>query len=335
MISPSEKQMTSRQRFRETMQYGQPDRVPYFEEGIRSEVIQTWRRQGLPHCCEPSELFPSDRWERVRLELGPSPAPLRWPTTLAEAETLGRRLDPSDKKRLPKKWARNVRRWRNRDHVLLLYIHRGLFQSLGVQDWKRFEEVMLLLGGKPQVAERCMQIQAEFVTGLLKRVLAEVKVDAIVFSEPIGGNDRPLISPQMYEQIVLSSFEPVFGLLQHHGVKTIIFQTFANSHILIPSILKWGINCLWACEVNIEAMDYRRLRDEFGRDLRLIGGIDLDALRAGETAIRREIEKKVPPLLSDGGYIPLADGRVREDVTFQNYSYYRQLLRQVIESHAR
>jgi hypothetical protein len=81
-------------------------------------------------------------------------------------------------------------------------------------------------------------------------------------------------------------------------------------------------------------MDYRHLRREFGHELRLIGGIDLDALREGKTAIRREIEEKVPPLLADGGYIPLADGRVREDVTFENYSYYRQLLKQVIESHA-
>ena len=107
-----------------------------------------------------------------------------------------------------------------------------------------------------------------------------------------------------------------FNFLRH-GVKTIIFQTFANARILIPSILKWGFNCLWACEVNIEAMDYRRLRREYGRDLRLIGGIDLDALREGKEAIRREIENKVPPLLAAGGYIPLADGRVREDVTFR------------------
>jgi hypothetical protein len=60
--------------------------------------------------------------------------------------------------------------------------------------------------------------------------------------------------------------------------------------------------------------------------LRLIGGIDLDALRFGPEAIRREVEEKVPPLLADGGYIPLADGRVREDVTFENYAFYRRLL---------
>jgi uroporphyrinogen decarboxylase len=78
-------------------------------------------------------------------------------------------------------------------------------------------------------------------------------------------------------------------------------------------------------------MDYRDLRQEFGPDLRLIGGIDLDALRQDKEAIRREVEEKLPPLLGDGGYVPLADGRVREDVPYENYLYYRRLLQEVTQ----
>jgi uroporphyrinogen decarboxylase len=84
--------------------------------------------------------------------------------------------------------------------------------------------------------------------------------------------------------------------------------------------------------VNIEAMDYRDLRQEFGRELRMIGGIDLDALRRDREAIRREVEEKVPPLVADGGYVPLADGRIRADVPFDNYAYYRQLLQKVAQT---
>jgi hypothetical protein len=79
-------------------------------------------------------------------------------------------------------------------------------------------------------------------------------------------------------------------------------------------------------------MDYRSLREEFGHGLRLIGGIDLDVLREGREAIRSEVEEKVPPLLAQGGYVPLADGRVREDIPLENYIYYRQLLEKVTSS---
>jgi len=224
-----------------------------------------------------------------------------------------------------------VRAWQNREHVLMLRIHRGFFQTMGVRDWHRFMELMNLVIDDPDFVHQAMRIQGEFAAALAEKVLQDVEVDAVMFSEPIGGNYKPLVSPQMYEDLVLSSYEPVIEVLKRHGVETIVLVTYANFRILIPSILRRGFNCLWACEVNIEAMDYQDLRREFGPELRLIGGIDLDALRRNRGAIRREVEKKVPSLVADGGYVPLADGRIRADVPFENYVYYRQLLQKVTQ----
>ena len=323
--------MSSRDRFRETMSYGRPDRVPYFEEGIRKDVLRAWRTQGLASAADLAEMFPSDHRERMQVDLEPRPKLVAKLDKITNLKKFQRRLNPADKKRLPRKWSRCVREWQSRDHVLMLYVHRGFFLTMGVGDWRSFADVMVLLMDQPDVVNKRMQIQGEFAARLTDRILEVVDVDAVVFSEPIGGNDRPLISPQMYEKFVLKNYEPVLEVLRHHKVATICFQTFANARILIPSILKWGFNCLWACEVNIDAMDYRSLREEFGRDLRLIGGIDLDALREDKESIRREIEEKVPPLIEEGGYIPLADGRVRADVPFENYAYYRRLLAKVTQ----
>jgi uroporphyrinogen decarboxylase len=101
--------------------------------------------------------------------------------------------------------------------------------------------------------------------------------------------------------------------------------------VLIPSLLNWGIDVLWACEVEQSVMNYPALRAEFGGDLKLIGGIDLDALREGKAAIREAV-KTVAPLVEEGGYIPLADGRVRAEVPYENYVYYRELLREITAS---
>jgi hypothetical protein len=323
--------MNSRERFLETMRYGRPDRLPYFEEGIRHEVVKAWQRQGLAPDADLSQMFPSDEREEILVDLEPLPALKRWPISRSELETFQRSLDPYHPRRLPSRWPKRLRAWQARDHVVMLRVHRGFFLSMGVHDWRRFTEVVRLVIEDPPFVREAMAIQAEFAARLAERVLREVDVDAAVFTEPIGGNDRPLISPRMYEEFVLTSYQPVLDVLARYGVETIIFRTFANSRILIPSVLKWGFTCLWACEVNVEAMDYRDLRREFGRDLRLIGGIDLDALRRDKEAIRRELEEKVPPLVADGGYVPLADGRVREDVPFENYVYYRRLLEKVTQ----
>jgi len=135
----------------------------------------------------------------------------------------------------------------------------------------------------------------------------------------------------MYERLVLRSYAPILDALRRGGVETVVYVTYANARVLLPAVLDAGFDALWACEAETDAMDYRALRRRFGRRLRLIGGIDLDVLLKDRAAIRREIETKVPPLLAQGGYIPLADGRIRANVPLANYLYYRRLL----EEHSR
>lgn len=324
--------MTSRERFLTVMSFGKPDRVPYFEEGIRRDVLKAWRKQGLSSGKKLSDIFTTDRFEEIAPELDPIPDFNTWPTAVNELEILKNRLNPDDPQRFPKNWKKKLKLLKKNDQVLFYRVHRGLFLSLGVYKWHRFMEVISLLLEYPEYVHRVLAIQAEFAAKILENTLQEAEIDAVIFGEPIGGNEGPLISPAMYEKFVLESFQPIFNVLKNNKIETIIVRTYANARILIPSLLKYGLNCLWACETNVEAMDYRDLRKEFGKDLRLIGGVDLDALRQDKEAIRREIEDKVPSLIAEGGYIPLADGRIRKEIPFENYVYYRQLLEQVTKT---
>ena len=324
--------MKYRRRFHETLAFGRPDRVPYFQEGIRPEVLEAWQNEGMDPAREPDWVFQADPRVELQPELDPRPALDRLPENRDDLDDLARRLDPRDPARFPQDWQGRVDRLRNEDTVRMLRIHRGLFLTFGVRDWKRFYEVVLMLAEDAGIARDAMRVQGEFCARLADVILRHVEVDAAVFSEPIGGNDGPLLSPRLYADIALRSYQPILDVLRRHGVHTLIFRTYANARLLIPAILEHGFNTLWACEVQAAAMDYADLRREFGRDLRLIGGIDLDALRRGRDAIDRELNRKLPPLLEQGGFIPLADGRVREDVPYPNYRYYRQRLRVLTEA---
>jgi len=241
-------------------------------------------------------------------------------------ENLRERLDPMDDSRFPANW--EPARLRQRDSILMVRVHEGFFLSLGVDAAKRFTELMYLTVDRPDFVRQYMRIQGEFAAALAERVLREVSVDALVFSEPIGDNKGALISPRMYEDLVLPSYEPLLDLARRYEVRTLICRSYANMKALIPSLLKWGINVLWACEVEQSVMNYPALRREFGPDLRLIGGIDLDALRQGKAEIRTAIDQ-IAPLVAEGGFIPLADGRVRADVHYENYLYYRECLQKI------
>jgi uroporphyrinogen decarboxylase len=323
------KPMTGRERFRRTFSYGRPDHVPYFEEGLRDDVLGRWHRQGLPRDADLAEMFHTDRRERIAVNLAPLPKMTRRPTTRRSLDALRRRLDPDDPRRLPKDWSARVRAWRRRGHVLELPIVHGLFLTLGADTWRTVTAVLCELCDSPALLRETLEVHGEFAARIADRVLAEVDCDFVSFSEPIGGNNGPLLSPRQYEEFVLAGYRPILDVLRRRRVRTICFITYANARALIPSVLAAGFNCLWACEVNVRAMDYRSLRREFGRDLRLIGGIDLDVLLRDKRAIRREIMTKVPPLLAEGGYIPLADGRVRVNVPFENYVYYRRMIEEL------
>jgi uroporphyrinogen decarboxylase len=318
------------------MSYGQPDRAPLFEEGIREEVLQVWRAQGLTPDVSPEELFPTDRREELAPDLEPRPFPRGWtakgglPAKRADLDALRQSLNPQDPDRFPADWSQRVSAWPGREYPLLLRVSRGFFQTMDVGDWRTIKGLMHLLKNDPALVGEIMMVHGEFTAALIERVLGEVEIDAAIFSEPIAGNHGPLISPQMIEELVLPSYTPILEALRRHRVETLIVRTYANARALIPSFIKWGFNCLWACEVGVETMDYRDIRREFGPDLRLIAGIDVDALLGDKETIRREVEGKVPPLLKSGGYAPLADGRVRGYVPLENYIYYRELLTEVV-----
>jgi len=322
--------MNGRNRFIRTMNYGVPDRPPLFEDGIREEVLHKWHTQGLGKKDKLETLFAYDLREEIEPNLDPSPTPSRWPKSIDGLKKLIARLDPNDPQRMPEGWGKKVVEWNTRDYPLLLRVHRGYFLSMGVHGWRRFTDAIRLLVDDPHLVEAWMNVYAEFTSRLVEKILSEVQVDAALFSEPIGGNHGPLISPRMYFSFVLKSYQPILKVLHSFGINTIIYRTYANTRALLPSVVKAGFNCLWACECNPQAMNYHEIRREFGRDLRLIGGIDSDSLRQSQQDIYRSVMELVPELLEDGGFIPLADGRVREDVSFDNYVYYRKLLESVL-----
>ena len=59
----------------------------------------------------------------------------------------------------------------------------------------------------------------------------------------------------------------------------------------------------------------------YGKDLRIMGGIDKMQLKAGRDAIRAYLES-VAPLVERGGYIPFCDHRCPPDVREEDYLFY-------------
>jgi hypothetical protein len=320
--------MNSRERFLAVLKGEPPDRPPLFPEGIREEVLASWRDQGLPEGIELDNLFLYDRFEQLDPDVYPNPDILDWSSPQQLLPLLDERLDPDDPKRLPKNWEDLVVRWRERSYPLFMRIHPGLFLSLGIDDWRSFAPALLRLVDQPEFVREIMAVQADFTVRLAAKILDQVEIDGVIFSEPVAGNHGALVSPQMYRAFALQSYAPVFDILRDYQVPGIIWRSYANPAKLLPEVAKYPFNVLWLCEAPPGELTPTQVRQLAGSNLTLIGGIDSDILRLDARAIQQAIID-LQPFVDEGGIIPLADGRVREDVPYPNYAFYRQELQRV------
>ncbi len=319
--------MNSRERFLAILHGETPDRPPLFPEGIRDEVLTCWHTQGLPGGIDLESLFTYDQFETLDPDTYPRLEITDWsdPQLLP---LLRQRLGAEDPRRLPDNWTERVNGWKDRQHPLFMRIHQGLFLTLGIEDWRSFAPALLRLVDQPELVHQIMTIQAAFAARLAEKILRQVDLDGVIFSEPIAGNHGALVSPEMYRTFALQSYAPIFDVLHAHHVPAVIWRSYANPINLLPEVVKYPFNVLWLCETPPDGLSPARVRQKVGSDRILIGGIDSDVLREDTRAIQQAIAD-VQPFVEAGRFIPLADGRVREDVPYPNYVFYRQELQRV------
>ena len=127
---------------------------------------------------------------------------------------------------------------------------------------------------------------------------------------------------------MLPRYRKITDLLHSYGVDVIFLDSDGNLNELIPLWLEVGINFLWPFEVAAHN-DVVAIRKKYGKNLIIGGGIDKRELAKGREATREEVMSKVPFLLEQGGYFPGVDHVVPPDITFENYCYFINTVREV------
>ena len=323
--------MNERERFRRLFLGEQVDRPPLLEEGVRDEVIELWRSQGLPRDKTHLDVYGLTPHENVGPDLTPDREYFNRIMSLTTREY--RRAFHASGKRFPDDWPRTVRRLGKRDHIACIWAYRGFFQALGAEDWPTLREVLRAVVKNPAVVRERMEIYGDFCGRMLEMVLRDVQPEFVYLSEPISDNKGPLISPAMYEEFAIPALKRIIAVARAGHCGQILVSTYGNSALLFSMMIKAGVNLLWISEAaEAPELDYLNLRRKFGAALGLIGGIPLRLLRSSAPErIGGQLEELVVPLLKAGRYIPLAGGRIREDIPWQTYRRYREWLQNQCE----
>jgi uroporphyrinogen-III decarboxylase len=266
--------------------------------------------------------------KRMNKKVASRPEFLEWPAQDRKSfEALKERLKPGLKDRVPPQWKELLREYRERDYPLTM----GGY-PVGFYGTLRFlmgeEKLLFNFYDDPKLVRDFMNTLADLWIELWGEALSEIKVDCVNFWEDMAYRSGPLISPQMYREFMLPAYHKVTSFLKEMGVKVILVDTDGNIEKLVPLLIESGITAIFPFEVQAGS-DIVSFRKKYPR-LQILGGIDKLKIALGKAAIDEELNLRVPSMLKSGGFVPHIDHQVHPEISWDNFKYYRNRLKEMI-----
>jgi uroporphyrinogen decarboxylase len=352
--------MTDRQRFNNQMHYKALDRCFNMEFGFWEEIYQQWPlfiENGVTNHDEAHQFFGMDRICIVNGHLGMRPAFPEEVIDQSGTHKIIRNADgllaevpkdgsvtiphylkssivtPDDWKRVKEERfdvnhpdrvvdVEAVKKAHPPDRDYPLGVNCG--SMIGkVRDMLTFEGLAYACFDYPDMVEDMVETRCVLVEKFLDQVLGEIDFDFASGWEDICFKNGPIVSVDFFKNVVTPRYKRIGKKLAAAGIDLWFTDCDGDVRPILPFFLEAGINCLFPFEVMAGGFP-GDLLDEFGKDLRIMGGVNKIEMAKGPEAIKAYLES-LSPYVERGGYIPFCDHRCPPDVTQENYLYYLDL----------
>ena len=348
--------MNSRERVLRVLSGGIPDRVP-IDDSYWQTTIERWQREGLPVGVSPHDHFGTNEIVCIGGDYT-----LQFPERVLEKSDTVRRYWDSDGAqrrdlhvaegwtsqwldftiKTQEDWLQNRHRMafsdaRIPDGAMETY-HRaradGRFVCYSAHacfhpTWMRIGMENLLMGllDKPDFIHELFAAHAQLVIDIYEGMRRMgIEFDGARLADDLGYRTAPLVSPALYRDLIYPYHKRLCDHFAGHGLKTILHSD-GNIAPLIPHFLDAGFAALHPLEVKA-GLDVRKLKEEYGDRFVFYGNIDARKLSGTKEEIEDEIVSKLSAVKETGGYIFHSDHSVPNSVSFENYAFAIELVKQ-------
>jgi hypothetical protein len=352
--------MTDRERFNNQMHYKPFDRCFNMEFGYWDENFKEWSifvENGITNNWEADIFFNFDRIEVVSGNIWMSPPfeskvvdetettyiMINEDGLLAEVPKSSHDTIPHYIKAsivTPEDWKRCKEERFNRDHPSRKVDIEAIKKAhptdrdypLGVncgsmigkiRDMLTFEGLAYACFDYPDMVEDMVETCCQLVEDFLDQVLPHIDFDFASGWEDICFKNGPIVTVDFFKNVVMPRYKRIRKKLDQAGIELWYTDCDGDVRPILPYMVEGGINCLFPFEVNSCAHP-AELLNEYGKQLRIMGGVDKIELAKGPEAIKAYLESLVP-LVERGGYIPFCDHRCPPNVKPEYYLYYLDL----------
>lgn len=132
----------------------------------------------------------------------------------------------------------------------------------------------------------------------------------------------------MFEQYVAPHYKRITDLLLSYGCDIVSLDCDGCIDKLVPIWLNNGVNTMFPIEVGTWGALIAPWREQYGKRLRGVGGMDKRVFAYDYAAVDAEL-KRLKPLVELGGYIPCPDHRLPPESKWENVQYYCEQFRKM------
>ena len=175
----------------------------------------------------------------------------------------------------------------------------------------------------PKLMHEIMEFFADFIIETSRPILEKIQVDYFVLNEDMAMKGGPLLGPETFKTFIFPHLKRLVEFFRAHGTKYIAVDSDGDPTPLIPLLLDAGVDTIWPIERASE-ISPQQWRKQFGRSLRLWGGVDKRLLSCGQDAVRAHLREFIP-LIEEGGFIPTVDHTVPPEVSWDAFRYYMDM----------
>jgi uroporphyrinogen decarboxylase len=195
----------------------------------------------------------------------------------------------------------------------------GVIPRLFVAVWMLmgYEQFSWALFDQPSLVEAVFGKVGEIQFRICCRLLHEVRVDALWVGDDIACGHGLMASPSIFKSLLFPWYKEIGNICKKANAP-LIYHTDGNVFQVMGELIDCGINALHPVEPS--AMDAVVLKREFGRDICILGNIELDTLSRGSS---QDVEKltlaSLEKLWDHGGYCPGSSNSITNYVPLKNY----------------
>lgn len=347
--------MTSKERILRAIEHKETDRIPIFDVPWAG-TLRRWRMEGMPSDVDFRDYFDIDKTAEVWVDISPryekrileqterySVVTTNWGATLRQFNALDATPDfLSYSIDTPEKWEEAKARmlggdiskvgdtdgriaWEKLKNEYPIWQKEGRW--IEAQFWFGFdvthswmcglEPVLCGMYEDPDWISDMFNTYLDMDLVLFDKILkAGYRFDCIRWPDDMGYKGTTFFSPAKYRELLKPVHKRACDWAHERGLK-VRLHSCGDIMTLIPDLVEIGVDCLNPLEIKA-GMEPITLKREYGDKLAFHGGINA-ALFDRKDAVIAEIERLVPPLMQNGGYIFSSDHSIPNSVSLDDF----------------